>query len=167
MKAHRLSGPVWCLAMLWVGLGVAGTVYSFVCSAQRLDFNNARVPAWVGEPGMIGDAAGWGAEIWLVLAIPVLAAGFVRLNRTKPPDDGRRLAWLCAWIAAVALMCLAGLWSEDTPRLTYSCSPSLGCGLNAYGPAVVIWGELPLCAAFLALGAIVTWVLAKPTQPRR
>jgi hypothetical protein len=166
MKAHRLGGPVWWLAMLWVGLGAAGSVYAFVCSAQRLDFNNARVPAWVGEPAMIGDAAEWGAVIWLVLTIPVLAAGFIQLGRTKPPDEGRRLAWVCTWMAGVALMSLAVILGQDTPRATYSCSPTMGCGLNAYGPAVVIWGELLLCAVFLALGAIVTWVLAKPAQPR-
>ncbi len=36
--------------------------------------------------------------------------------------------------------------------------------MNEYGPAIVIWGELPLCAAFLALGAVVTWILARPAQ---
>jgi hypothetical protein len=167
MTAHKLSGPVWWLAMLWVGLGVAGSVYAFVCSAQRLDFNNARVPAWVGEPGMIGDAAGWGAVIWLVLTIPVLAVGLVRLGRAKPRDETRRTAWVCTWIAGVVLMWLAAVWGQDTPRPTYTCSPPGDCALNAYGPAVVTWGELPLCAAFLALGAVVTWVLARPTQPQR
>jgi hypothetical protein len=108
-----------------------------------------------------------GAAIWLVLTIPVLAVGFGRLARTKPPDEGRRVAWLCTWIAGVALMSLAAIWGQDTPRPTYSCSPPGGCVLNAYGPAVVIWRELPLCAAFLALGAIVTWVLARPTRPQR
>jgi hypothetical protein len=166
MKVHRLSGPVWWLAMLWVGLGAAGSVYAFVCSAQRLDFNNARVPAWVGEPWIIGDAAGWGAAIWLVLTIPVLAAGFVRLGRTKPRNEILWAAWVCTWIAGVALMWLAGLWGQDISRPTYSCSPPGDCALNAYGPAVVIWRELPLCAAFLALGAIVTWVLARATQPQ-
>ena len=167
MKAHRLSGPVWWLAMLWVGLGAAGSVYAFVCSAQRLDLNNARVPAWVGEPMMLGNAAAWGAVIWLALALPVLAVGLVRLGRTKPRDESRRAAWVCTWIAGVALMWLAAYWGQDTPRPTDTCSPPGNCVLNAYGPAVVIWGELPLCAAFLALGAIVTWVLAQPAKPQR
>jgi hypothetical protein len=59
MKAHRIGGTVWWLAMLRVGLGAAGSINAFVCSAQRLDFNDARVPSWVGESWMIGDAAGW------------------------------------------------------------------------------------------------------------
>jgi hypothetical protein len=29
------------------------------------------------------------------------------------------------------------------------------------GP-VVGWGELPICAAWLALGAVMTWILAAP-----
>jgi hypothetical protein len=152
--------------MLWVGLGAAGSVYAFVCSDQRLDFNNARIPTWVGEPGMFGAAAAWGAAIWLVLTIPVLAAGLVRLGRPKPRDEIRSAGWICTWIAGVALMWLVALWGQDTPLPTYACSPPGDCVLNAYGPAVVIWGELPLCAAFLALGVIVTWVLARPSRPQ-
>jgi hypothetical protein len=86
---------------------------------------------------MFGAAAAWGAAIWLVLTIPVLAAGLVRLGRPRPRDEIRSAGWICTWIAGVALM-----W------------------------VVALWGQLPLCAAFLALGVIVTWVLARPTLPQ-
>jgi hypothetical protein len=79
-------------------------------------------------------------------------------------------AWTGAWIAGVALMFVAVWWSQDSPRAIYTCGHSATaswCSLNEYGPAVVQWGELPLCAAFLALGAVVTWTLARPAQPRR
>ena len=28
----------------------------------------------------------------------------------------------------------------------------------------MIWGELPICAALLALGAVETWILARPAE---
>jgi hypothetical protein len=31
-------------------------------------------------------------------------------------------------------------------------------------PAVVSWGELALCAAWLMLGAVLTWILAVPAR---
>jgi hypothetical protein len=66
----------------------------------------------------------------------------------------------------VTLMGLTALWAQDTPRPTYSCSPPGDCALTTHGPAIVIWAELPLCATFLALGALVIWVMARPLQPQ-
>jgi hypothetical protein len=37
--------------------------------------------------------------------------------------------------------------------------PTEGTTLPSPGPAVG-WGELPICAAWLALGAVMNWILA-------
>jgi hypothetical protein len=44
-----------------------------------------------------------------------------------------------------------------------TCS-QFGCGLSGYSGAVVSWIELPICAAFLALGAVTTRILAVPAR---
>ena len=119
---------------------------------------------------MLGAAADLGATIWLALTIPVLIAGLVRVCREKPRRAIRMAAWTGAWIAGVARMFVAVWWSQKFPRATYTCGHSASaswCSLNEFGPAVVQWGELPLCAAFLALGVFVTWTLARPAQPLR
>jgi len=41
-------------------------------------------------------------------------------------------------------------------------SPGRACDVIPHigSPAVVSWGELAICAAWLVLGAVLTWVLA-------
>jgi len=167
MKAHVFVGPTWWLGTLWVGLGVAASVYTFVVSAQQLNSSDSGVPSWAGEPRVLEAAAELGATAWILLAIPVLVVTLVRLGRRKPFSGIRLAASVGAWIADVALMLLAEWWSQASPRATYTCRYSANqswCSMNEFGPAIVIWGELPLCAAFLALGAVVTWILARPAQ---
>src|SRR6266567_2103847 len=166
MKAHVFVGRAWWLGTLWVGLGVAASVYTFVVSAQQLNSSDSGVPSWAGEPRVLEAGAELGATAWILLTIPVLVVTLVRLGRRKPFSGIRLAAWVGAWIADVALMLLAEWWSQASPRATYTCGHSADsswCSMNEFGPAIVIWGELPLCAAFLALGA-VTWILARPAQ---
>lgn len=167
MKAHRVSGPAWWLAMLWAGLGVAGSAYAFVWSLQPVTNSAWGDFIWAGEPAVLSNAAGVGAAAWFLLAIPVLIAGLVRLFRRKP-GRGRVAAWVTTWVASVALMIEAAYWAGFSPRTTYPCAhwgrPSW-CSFDGWGPSIVIWGELPICAAFLALGAVETWILAG--QPSR
>jgi hypothetical protein len=43
-------------------------------------------------------------------------------------------------------------------------SPVCGSSTSSY-TASVAWAELPVCLAFLALGAVMTQVLARPRLP--
>jgi hypothetical protein len=81
-----------------------------------------------------------------VLTIPVLVAGFIRLRGWRPGRLLRAAAWAGAWAAGFALMVPATDWS--TP--------------GVYDHAVVSWIQLPICAAFLALGVAMTRIVAVP-----
>ena len=57
----------------------------------------------------------------------------------------------------------AGKWGEypvNSPANNPGYSPAIG------SPAVISWGELGLCAVWLALGAVMTWILAAPHHSR-
>ena len=138
--------------MLWAVIGAGGAVYAFVMTTQTYYADSFLFPQWNGEPGLI-VAVGGAAEVsWVVLSVPVLVAGIVRLGGWRPANWLHAAAWAGAWVAGVALICLTMVWANAWE--------------NRNGPAVS-WGELPLCAASLALGAIMTWILAKPAQPQR
>ena len=160
MKADRAGGVAWLLAALWAGLGAAGGGYAFFLSTQRLA-RNIGLPAWVGEPGVIYIAGTLAAAAWLVLTIPVLVAGFIRLRGSKP---GRAEAWAGAWAVGPVLMCLVWYLQASPPGI-FACDRTQGCGLTGYGPSAVSWPELSVCAAFLALGAVMTRIVAGPAQP--
>ena len=166
MKAHRVSGLAWWLAMLWLGLGAAISADAFAASAHRFDVYLSRFPAWAGEPQVLVGAAEVGMVVWLALTFPVLAAGVFRLCGRETPDPIREGAWAGTWIAGIALMVLVFLLGLGTPAPVYACSPHGGCAASTNSPAVVLWGELPVCAAFLALAALSCWILARPAQPR-
>jgi hypothetical protein len=103
-----------------------------------------------------------------VLPIPVLLAGFIRLCGSRPRNWLRAAAWAGAWAAGFALMLQAGVWGEYPARyMTYRCSPPGSCVLSYGEAAVVSWGELAICAAWLALGAVMTWILARPPASGR
>ena len=81
---------------------------------------------------------------WLALPLPVLIAGFIRLRGWQRANWFRAAAWAGTWIAGAAALLLARAWAN---------SP------------VVSWGELPICAAWLALGGAMTWTMAAPAPP--
>src|SRR5262245_28904621 len=110
MKAHVVGGVGWWLSVLWVGLGAAGGGYAFVLSTQRLAVNT-RLPAWVGEPGVIVLAGTLAAMAWLVLTIPVLVAGLIRLGRQGSKHQAA--AWAGAWVAGLVLMYLVSAWQAS------------------------------------------------------
>jgi hypothetical protein len=162
----RGRGWVWRLSLLWVAIGASGAGYAFamttrtcsnVCADGVLWF-----PQWNGEPGVMVAVGGLAAVAWMLLAIAVLLAGLVRFGRRKSRDGIRWCAWIGSWIAGVALMVLAlvaaGGWlAGNGPADPTQPSSTWG----SPGP-VVGWGELPICAAWLALGAVMTWILAAP-----
>lgn len=171
----RVRGRVWLLSVAWTGIGAAGAGYFFLASTQR--YENARivVPAWI--PGALAGAYAvtgvLAAALWLLLSVPLLIAGFARLRGWRPRNWLAAAAWAGAWLAGLGLMFQAAAWGEYPARyMTYACSRPGDCVITYGEPAVVSWGELAVCAAWLAIGAVMTWILARPlsdgcqAQPR-
>ncbi len=150
MGCLRVRGWVWLLSMLWVAIGTGGAGYAFVMTTQTC--NNECVnetflfPQWTGEPVVIIAVGGLAAGVWILLAVPLLVAGFVRLRGWRPRNWLRAAAWAGAWVAGFALMGLA-LFSA----LAWE---------DGSGAPSVAWGELPIFAAWLALRAVMTQILA-------
>jgi hypothetical protein len=151
-----------CLSMLWAGLGAAGAGYVFILSTHRPAIPTySRIPCWVGEPGVIIAAGEAGAAAWLLLTIPVLVAGLVRLRGS----ESWVWAWAAAWVGGCALMFPVANWQPAAPAVS-ACTTNQGCALAGYRHAVVSWGELTVFAAWLALGAALTLILAKTGRRR-
>lgn len=156
---------MWSLSLLWVAIGASGAGYAFAMSTQTCSDECASGMIsffqWNGEPGVIIAVGALAAVVWILLAIPVLVAGLARFGRRESRDDIRRYAWIGIWAAGVALMVLAYVaafrWLDGNGPVV----PTEGTTLPSPGPAVG-WGELPICAAWLALGAVMNWILAAP-----
>jgi len=88
---------------------------------------------------------------WLLLSVPVLVAGFVRLRGWRPRRWVRAAAWAGSWVAGLALMGQAADW--------------VGAGLGATRGVLSV-RELAICAAWLLLGGAMTWILAVPPARR-
>jgi hypothetical protein len=72
------------------------------------------------------------------------------------------VAWAGPWAAGLVLMYLAYIWGQyPSADLTQTCVQG-DCSLNFGEPAVVSWGELGICAAWLVLAAVMTRILARP-----
>jgi hypothetical protein len=163
----RVRGALaWCLSMLWAGIGAAGAGYSFFITTKPYTDSDFWIPQWNTEPGVILIAAWLAVLAWLVLPIPVLIAGFVRLHRRGRCSGLRAAAWAGAWAAGFELMHLACVWSEYPSQILGRTCSQGSCVLDDSGPAVVSWGELAICAAWLALGAAMTLILAAPAHGR-
>ena len=100
---------------------------------------------------MVAWAGNLAETVWLLLAVIVLAAGFVRLRGWRRRNWRGAAAWAGAWVGGIALTVfvgvVAGMGSE---------SPGL------YWVAV----ELPIFAAWLTLGARVNRILSTPAHGR-
>jgi hypothetical protein len=161
----RVRGWVWSLSLLWVVIGASGAGYAFAMTTQTCNNECANgvlwFPQWNGEPGVIIAVGALVAVIWMLLAIAVLVAGLARFGRRESRDGSRGYAWICIWIAGVALMVMALVSASSWLAGNGPVLPTEGSTLPSPGPAVS-WGELPICAAWLALGALMTWILATP-----
>jgi hypothetical protein len=148
VKALRIGGRVWWLPILWVVLGAALTGYTFFVTTRPFTNADFWIPLWNTEPKVVAITAYLAVAAWLVLTVPVLVAGLVQLRGRGPGGWLRAAVWVAAWVAGLAFMRQAGVWSEyPAPRVTH-------------GPAVVSWGELAICAAWLALGAVMALIQA-------
>jgi hypothetical protein len=160
----RVRGWTWSLSMLWVVAGIVGTGYDFYITTKPYTWAdvNLGIRGWSTDPQAVQIAVVLATAASLALPIPVLIAGFIRLRGWRSRSWLRIAAWAGAWIAGFALM-----YQASGPWGTYPGSPGCPCeGMPRIGsPAVVSWGELALCAAWLVLGAVLTWILAVPARP--
>ena len=166
----RVRGMAWCLSILWAGLGAAGAGYDFILSAHVPAATGRGIPLWAGEPVAAYLAADLGALAWVLLTIPVLVAGLVRLRRGRLRATGSirgaaGIAWAGAWSAGIALMYPIANWQPSAPPVL-TCGKGSGCALAGYRYAVVSWGELAVFAAWLAVGAAMALILAWTARHR-
>jgi hypothetical protein len=158
----RVRGWAWWLSILWVALGAAITGYTFFVTTKPFTNAGFWIPLWNTEPKAVSIAAYLSVAAWVLLTIPVLVGRFVRLRVSEPRGWLRAAAWAGAWVAGLALMRQAGIWSEYPAT---RCGNAMGCIVpQDSGPAIVSWGELAICAAWLALGAVMTQILAGPAH---
>ena len=144
----RVRGWTWSLSMVWVAAGAVITGYIFYATTNpyiSADITGTGIIGFSAGPAAVQIAAVLASAAWLALPLPVLIAGFIRLRGWRPANWLRAAAWAGAWIAGAALLLLARAWGNSPEN-------------------VVSWGELPICAAWLVLGAVLTWILAGPAH---
>jgi hypothetical protein len=161
----RVRGWTWSLSMLWVVAGTVGTGYDFYITTKPYTWADVSlgIEGWSTDPEAVRIAVVLATAASLALPIPALIAGFIRLHGWRPRSWLRIAAWAGAWIAGFALMYQAEIWGNYPANC-----PAIGGPENcpAIGsPAVVSWGEMGICAAWLVLGAVMTWILAVPAHP--
>ena len=150
----RVRGWVWRLSALWALLGAGGAAYFLICTmygctTDQCTTDEFLFPLYNHEPDLIGDVAVLGATVWILLAVPLLVAGFVRVRGWRRGNRLRAAAWAGAWLTAFVLVAAAvgagGVGSEN---------PGLG------------WGELelPVFALWLAFGAVLSRILSTPAR---
>jgi hypothetical protein len=156
----RDRGWIWLLSMLWVGAGVAITGYFFYVTTRPFGWADVTtgIYGWSADPVAVRITVVLALVAWLALPLPVLIAGFIRLRGWRPASWLRAAAWAGAWIAGASLMALASAWGHYPEG---SCPHSYQNGMvcPVPSPAVVSWGELVICPAWLVLGAVMTQVL--------
>ena len=137
-------------------MGAGGVVYAFVCTTvgcttRQCTGEEFWFVLWNGEPGVIVALGNLAETAWPLLAVIVLVAGFARLRGWRRRNWLRAAAWAGAWVAGIALVVplavVAAYGSE---------APSVGWGAP----------ELPIFAAWLALGARVNRILSTPPHSR-
>ena len=159
----RVRGWTWSLSMLWVVAGTVGTGYDFYITTKPYtwaDVEPLGIEGWSTDPVAVQIAVVLATVASLALPIPALIAGFIRLRSLRPRNWLQIAAWAGACIAGFALIYQAGVWGNypaNCPAIADNC-PAIG------SPAVVSWGELGICAAWLVLGAVMTWILAGPVH---
>lgn len=146
----RVRNWTWLLSMLWALIGVAGAIYAIVVFQHPGYGEGLLIPPtiqWPSEPQPIIDVSVMAEVAWLLLAVPVLIAGVVRLGGWRPRNWLRAFGWVVCWAAGLALVI------QTRDLATAGLSGALA------DPSV---GEMVIGAAWLALGGAMTWVLSIP-----
>jgi hypothetical protein len=143
----RVRGWTWLLSMLWVVIGACGAIYGTV-TFSHVGYGQGVLwmVQWPGEPQVIIDVAVVALPVWVLLSVPVLFAGFVRLRGL--PRRGLRVAgWAGSWVAGWVFLNQTADWAA--------------AGVGGYRGFLSV-GELVICVAWLALGVAMTWILSAP-----
>jgi hypothetical protein len=165
-RPQRVRGWVWLLSMLWVVAGAVGTGYDFYITTKPYTWAdvNLGIEGWSTDPEAVRIAVVLATAALVVLPIPVLIAGFVRLRGWRRRNWLRAAAWAGAWIAGFALIYQGEVWGNYPANCPLIGGPGNCPAIGS--PAVVSWGELAICAVWLVLGAVMTSILAGPAHPR-
>ena len=166
----RARGWAWSLSVLWVVVaGIVGTGYDFYLTTKPYTWADVSlgIEGWSADPVAVQFAVVLAVVASLALPIPALIAGFIRLGGWRPRSWLRMAAWAGAWIAGFALMYQAEIWGNYPANCPVTGGPGMSDCPAIGSPAVVSWGELGICAAWLVLGAVLTWILAVPAHPRK
>ncbi|MGO9583606.1 MAG: hypothetical protein ACLP36_12450 [Acidimicrobiales bacterium] len=165
--SFRVRCWVWLLSMLWVGAGAVYAGYFFYITTKPWPGIDLGIVGWAEIPVTFQIVIALATFVLCAALVPVPIAGFIRLRGWRRGNWLRAAAWPGAWIAGVALLLLASSWAQYP---LHSCPNAPGPVVPPqcpYGsPAVVSWGELPICAAWLVLGILMTWILAVPPARR-
>jgi hypothetical protein len=162
-----VRGWVWLLSMLWVGAGATYAGYAFYITTKPWPGPDLGIIGWSEIPMPIQIVIALATVVLCVALVPVPIAGIIRLRGWRRGNWLRTSAWAGTWIAGVALIYLAGSWVQyplDTCHNPPGTAVLSQCPPGS--PAVVSWGELPICAAWLVLGILMTWILAVPAARR-
>lgn len=163
----RVRGWIWFLSMLWVGSGAVYAGYFFYLTTKPWPGPDLGIVGWAEIPVTLQIVIALATVVLYAAFIPVPIAGFIRLRGWRRGNWLRGGAWAGAWIAGIGLYLLACSW-ETYPLHSCPNAPATAVPPQCpYGsPAVVSWGELPICAAWLVLGTLMTWILAVPPARR-
>jgi len=149
----------WGLTVLWAGLGVAGAAFD-MAYALRVPEDLSRGPTWVGESAGAYWTAVFGVLAWVLLAVPVLIAGYIRLGRAG--RDRATAWWVAAWLAEVVLA-FVDVASQPPGPETWACGQDQACDLSWGRYVSATWGHLVIFAIQLALLLAMASVLARGT----
>jgi hypothetical protein len=146
----RVRGWTWLLSMLWVVIGAGAALYATVTFSHPGYGEGLLIPPtiqWPGEPQVIIDIGVIAEVAWVLLPVPVLVAGFVRIRGWRPRNWLRVAGWAGSWAAGLALMNQTAEWAAAGEGGTRG---------------VLSVGEMAIGAAWLALGGAMTWILSGP-----
>jgi hypothetical protein len=149
----------WGLTVLWAGLGVAGAAFD-MAYALRVPVDLSRGPAWVGESAEAYLTAVFGVLVWVLLAIPVLIVGCIRLGRAGRTEA--TALWVAAWLAEVVLA-IVGVANQPPSPEAWACDKDQACDLSWGRYVSVTGGQLVIFAIQLALLLAIASVLARGT----